>query len=744
MKKKAIKLATSTAIAASAFVAGAPVQKADAAVNVDQLVKAAEASAKVLQWSISTEGTADFVTRPYAAYNAAKATNKAAKAEVAKLKGVDKAVYEARLLDSDLQIKRAGAYIDALTSGEKIVDKQAALDKAIKAGDLKAVQSSYHVLTAEIRKQAGLLYKVYGQSTRDGILKTFKDPAEKLYKSVVNEVTVLDHAALVAKYTASKDFDKAVDHVAKAEYALENVKLFKTELTKNLNDVLDALPLTVVSVSRVDNTTVQVRFTKALDVAPVTHFDFDKGLIVTSTKLSDDKRTVTLTTSTQKADETYTLSYKGEATKSFTTPKTGSSNELISGSDDEVRLDAGQYRTYVFNLKDTDGKAYHGDATVQLTEDDVLEIITINGKVPTATDKDKKVDVHPTTSTKDGVVTVVVKAATEGTGSLTVVNSKTKADHTGGDTIVIKDVSGKFTETAVKSVNADKDYFTAVEDTSGKEQKVSFKKTDLFQVEGKVVSYDEFKKALTKHAIITVEYTVDKTNYFNIVEKVDISVLAITNPGKKTVRVNPKDGQKYYDLKGTGEAGKYVKVTVDNAATPTYEEKIGSDGRWTVRVYLNEGKENSFKVGQYDSKSSTTPIYVTETVTIWEGAFVVKEVEAETAKTLKFGEDVEFTFSTLDKVLASSSDYTDKATISSTSTIVFVDEKGQKLEFQVGKEGTKIKEGTNKQNKVTITLGGPSKPNKDFTYEGIKLHSISGVKNQDGLDLTNFTYNELQ
>ncbi|WP_419393296.1 hypothetical protein [Cytobacillus praedii] len=743
MKKKAIKIAASTAVAASAFVAAAPANKADAAVNVDQLVKAAEASAKVLQWSISTEGTANFVDRPYAEYNAAKKTNAAAKAAIAKLSTSEKVVYEARLLDSDIQIKRAQAYIDALTSGEKIRDKQAALDKAIKAADLKSVQSSYHVLTAEIRKQAELLYRVYGQSTRDGILKTFKAPAESLYRSVVNEVTVLDHTALVDKYTKSKEYDKAVDHVAKAEYALKDVKQFKTALTTNLNDVVNALPLMVTSVSRVDNTTVQVNFTKALDVAPVTHFTFDKGLTVTSTKLSDDKKSVTLTVTPLKDNETYTLSYKGEATKSFTTPKAPDTNNPISGSSDEVRLDVGQYRTYVFNLKDTDGKPYYGDVTVELTEASILEVVTVNGKAENST----AVTPINSTTTKDGVLTVVVKASAVGDAALKVTNVKTDETHTSGDTIVIEDVKGEFTNASVLSVNSDKDYFTAKEDVSGVEQKVSFKKADLFQVEGKVVSYDEFKKSLTKHAKITVSYDPDnKTNYFNIVEKVDVKVLTITNPNKanNTVRVNPTTSQKYFDLQGTGEPGKFIKVQVDGAASPTYEEKIGSDGRWTVRVYLNEGKENTFTVGQYDSKSSTTPVYVTEDVTIWEGAFAVKgDVVAQSTGKLNFGEDVTFTFSTIDKV-TSTADYTDKATFASNSTIVFVDDKGQKLEFQVGKEGTKIDSG-NKTNAVTVTLGAPIKANDKFNHAGtIKLYSISGVKNQDGLNLTNFTYNELK
>ena len=69
MKKKAIKIAASTAVAASAFVAAAPANKADAAVNVDQLVKDAENAAGALKWAISVEGTADGKTAPVAIYN---------------------------------------------------------------------------------------------------------------------------------------------------------------------------------------------------------------------------------------------------------------------------------------------------------------------------------------------------------------------------------------------------------------------------------------------------------------------------------------------------------------------------------------------------------------------------------------------------------------------------------------------------------------------------------------------------
>ncbi|MBS4190160.1 hypothetical protein KHA94_08075 [Bacillus sp. FJAT-49705] len=715
MKKKAIKIAASTAVAASAFVAAAPANKADAATNVEQLVKAAEATAKVLQWSISVEGTADFVTRPYAEYNAAKKANKAAKAEVAKLKGADKAVYEARLLDSDLQIKRAGAYIDALTSGEKIKTKQAALDKAIKAADLKAVQSSYHTLTAEIRKQAELLYRVYGQSTRDGILRTFKDPAEKLYKSVINEVTVLDHTDLVDKYTKSKEYDKAVDHVEKAEYALKDVKQFKDALTKNLNDAVDALPLTVKSVTRVNSTTVEVKFTKALDVAPVTHFTFDKGLEVSSTKLSDDKKTVTLTVNGEKAGETYTLSYKGEATKSYTAPKQ-STDDPITSADKAERIEKDQYRTYTFDLKDSDGRKYNGYADVELTKAGVVDIVSVNG--------DSKLT---NVKVKDGVLSVVVKGAAQGETTVKVTNLDTGKSFESGKTIVMVDGDKIALEKdTVLHVDSDKDYFTAKVKGADPEYKYSFTKNDTFQVEGKIVSYDDFKKALTQYSKISVDYKKGERNFFNLVEKVDVKVITVTNPSKKDVRVNPKTNQKYFDLRGTGEPGKYVKINADANGNSDHAVKVDSSGRWEERVYLSEGVKNTFVIGQYEGKNSSDVVVGgTKTINLYEGEFEVAAVAGE----LGFAEELTFTFSSIDG-------YKDEAKFTTSSVLTFVDKKGEKLEYRIGYDKTELVNDNNNSNEIKVKLGGPSKSNKDFDADTAQLYNISNVTNQDGLNLT--------
>ncbi|MED3571299.1 hypothetical protein [Cytobacillus praedii] len=631
MKKKAIKIAASTAVAASAFVAAAPANKADAAVNVDQLVKSAEASAKVLQWSISTEGTANFVDRPYAQYNAAKKTNAAAKAAIAKLSTSEKVVYEARLLDSDIQIKRAQAYIDALTSGEKIRDKQAALDKAIKAADLKSVQSSYHVLTAEIRKQAELLYRVYGQSTRDGILKEFKAPAESLYRSVINEVTVLDHTNLVDKYTKEKNYDKATEHLAKAEEALKSVKLFKTDLTKNVNDAAAALPLDVTSIARIDSNTIQVKFTKAVDnVVATGDFVFDNGLVVTQAVLSSDKKSVTLTTNTISADKTYTLTYRGkEVAVKLVVPKNPSDPNFVVDAKDVARLELKNTRLYTVDVKDANGRTYTGDINIQLFSKDnytgtpaagnafISNIDGVNQAVDTGYTA-KKVNVGP-----DGKVVFVVTGA--GTATNAVYPLITRLD----DNKEIKAGGTVFHEVATTDVYAftgannfkanDLDYI----DTTNKfvvagsdAKKLKYDENDTFVIEGKIVSLADFAKALSDGDEFTVDYKDEKSavSVWNITADADHNSISVD----KFTKAFTVDSS-LVALTGKGQPGSkiYIYESADNTFNQGADNlvsgpvTVNSNGTWTTNVStLKRNASNQFIVLQVNSG---------ETVASYEG-----------------------------------------------------------------------------------------------------------------------------
>lgn len=243
MKKKAIKIAASTAVAASAFVAAAPAQQADAATNVNQLATDAQNAGTVLKWAISVEGSADFVTRPYDQYNAAKKAIAAAEAAGKKLSTSEKLSLDAKLVDAKLQVKRAAAYIDAITSSEKIKDLTSKLDAAIASGDIEKVETAYHNATGEYRKQAKLLDRVYGQSTRDEIRNAVKPAIEKSVASVKNEVTVNMLVKAAAKDIAAGNIADAHAKYAEAQAILDaNVLKWETALQKSVTDAKAAAP----------------------------------------------------------------------------------------------------------------------------------------------------------------------------------------------------------------------------------------------------------------------------------------------------------------------------------------------------------------------------------------------------------------------------------------------------------------------------------------------------------------------
>lgn len=265
MKKKAIKIATSTAIAASAFVAAAPTQ---AASNVDAQVKAAVDAGTVLKWAISIEGTGDGATRPWDAYNDAKAKLATAEAAIAGLTAAEKAVAEAKLEGTKTQITRAMAYIDAITAGEKITTARLALEAAITSGNLNAVETAYHGMTAEARKQNALLDRVYGQSTRDLIRTNYKVAAEKVQASVMYDVTVKMALDKAEGFVTASNFDKAQDYLAEAKKYLDKVSAtFKTQLTTKVATVEATITPMVTSVTHTDATRVVINFTKPVSKA---------------------------------------------------------------------------------------------------------------------------------------------------------------------------------------------------------------------------------------------------------------------------------------------------------------------------------------------------------------------------------------------------------------------------------------------------------------------------------------------
>ncbi|MDW2876412.1 MULTISPECIES: hypothetical protein [Bacillaceae] len=741
MKKKAIKLATSTAIAATAFVAAAPANQADAAVNVEALVKDAENAAGALKWAISVEGTADGANAPWALYNLTKDATTKAKAAVAKTSGKDKVLYEARLQAADVQISRAMAYIDGITAGKKIEAGTAALKAAIASKDLDKVEANYHALTKEVRKQAELLYRVYGQSTRALILDQTKKPAEDAVKSVQVDVTVHMHLADAAAAVKAGDYKKAGEHVEKANAWMNQVSAtFKDQLTKDRNDVVASLPLAPVSVSRVNNTTVTVNFNKAVDAVSIAHFAFDNGLTVTDAKLSSDAKTVTLTTTTQAAGKTYTLSYKGAKTSvAFSTPANPADNSLVIDNNSEVYLKADGSRVFTATFKNADNSAYRG--VVNLTTTGDVAIVAVNGVNVTAR----------TTATAvpnaDGKVTVKIAksagaTASDAVGTLTFENETTGKEVKTGKTHFVTEASNTSTATGSTEVTvnyvdkAGKFFIGTV--ASGSPQWYSYDTNDTVLDNGTPVSLADFEAALAEGNKVRVNYQNNggssKISDFNVIFKKTLSDLTVTNPNRDTTAADPfrvaPDEQ--FVLAGKGQAGYTAHIYrydgtnyVLHSSTP-----VDGAGNYSTQVNLDKNALNQFGVLQLPTgvQAPGTTSSVSEVVYVKEGAFEVTTVTS--TNLVNVGAQVSFTFTT-----------GDTATFENGDTLTFVDNQGVEATYTVGTAtaDTKVVTGTNKTNRVTVTLGQPvysnlSAVNNSFNHAGpVYLKSVNGVNNQDNL-----------
>ncbi|MBY0122301.1 hypothetical protein [Bacillus sp. S/N-304-OC-R1] len=313
-KKKAIKVLSATAIAASAFVATAPAGTQAASTDVQTLVKKAKDAGTVLKWAISTEGSADGKTRPYAQYNAAKAARDAAVAAINKLPAAQKTAYLADIEQNvTLHINRTMAYIDAITAGEKITEKKAALAAQIDKNLIDDnTEAAYHALSTEIRKQAILLDRVYGQTTRDAVRDQYKKSAETVRDSVKYEVSVKIELDLAKKALAANNIADVEKHLSEAAKFMKDVKndVMKASLVKTLDELEGQLVPAVKSVSAISATQLVVTFNTAIDKNSVfntdgtikatftlNELDGQAAVTVTDASLSADGKTLTLTTS---------------------------------------------------------------------------------------------------------------------------------------------------------------------------------------------------------------------------------------------------------------------------------------------------------------------------------------------------------------------------------------------------------------------------------------------------------------
>lgn len=195
MKKKQqlIKTIISSSLILPAVISiQAPSTEAATTTQIASAVQKAISNSQILRRATSIEWSGDGKTRPYTEYNNTKAAYYYAEKLVKAMPSSNtKIVYQANLSEAKTQIDRAVAYIDAITAGEKIVDKKNALQSQVDKGLINAeTVSLYHSLSFEIAKQAKLLDRVYGVTTREFIREYYKKTSERLRDELSYPVTV--------------------------------------------------------------------------------------------------------------------------------------------------------------------------------------------------------------------------------------------------------------------------------------------------------------------------------------------------------------------------------------------------------------------------------------------------------------------------------------------------------------------------------------------------------------------------
>ncbi|MDI2587708.1 hypothetical protein OR571_11425 [Psychrobacillus sp. NEAU-3TGS] len=730
MKKKAIKIAASTAVAASAFVAAAPVNQADAATNVNQLVTDAQNAGTVLKWAISVEGSADYVTRPYDQYNAAKKAIANAEAAAKKATASEQLSINAKLVEPKLQVKRAQAYIDAITSSEKIKELTAGLDAAIKTDDIEKVETAYHKATAEYRKQAALLDRVYGQSTRDGIRGAVKPAIEKLVASVKNEVTVnMLSKAAAADIKAGKTAD-ASKKIAEAQAILDaNVLTWETSLQKSVDDVVASLPLAVQSVTYVDNKTVVLTLTKPVVAVSESEFVLDNGAVVTKTAFGSDNKTVTLTTTALDAATKYSVTYKN-STVSFETPAAPVGNVNVDAT--ALHAEVGQSLAVSSSFKTTQGTTHNGPVRVTLTDDTNYVLATVNGAAATAAD-----DIYYPVN---GQLVVTVKAAdgdaatggkvkfeslTGVTGS--VIETKTSGSlnfYTVPDTLTLaNDASG-----TVKYVDAANNYFV-----NNANQKILLKATgNVYQdTNNAVISLDALKAKLSKGDVVTGSYVKTGGSTLQLaldkVAGVDFSLDQEYLGDTTAFRVEGNT----ITLTGTGEAGKAVSIYNTSLTRPVASTTVKSNGTWSVALNVDPTVAVTFQARQAASVNEVAPDYVSTLAGLSDELKVVAGKYNVAAAPSAVGDSSTITGKTVVFTAAKTEDQ-DNVKIASKAQITLLDGDLTKATYVDGVNNTSIEETATG---FEITFGAPSSiSGGDGKINGtVTVNGVTGVTNEYGL-----------
>jgi trimeric autotransporter adhesin len=311
MKKKAIKIAAASAVAASAFVAAAPLQS-NAASNVTTTVDNAVKQMQVAYHTysdVTANGQFADINSVYKELNAAKVAYTSAKALVVKAGGAQKDANLAKLDDNynTYITKRVVTYVDAYNYAIKnLKANKEALKTAIDAKNLVDVQKYYNEISYQLNSRTVILDRVYGQTTRELLRSSYKADAQALRDTMKYDVTVAVKAKAVTDAITAGKLDVAKAAVDQINLYLPKVsETFKADLTTKATAAVAAYEATqtpaVVSVSAINGKQLVVTFNKAMQTGlatggaqVVTGYSLN-SVNPTRVELSADAKTATLT-----------------------------------------------------------------------------------------------------------------------------------------------------------------------------------------------------------------------------------------------------------------------------------------------------------------------------------------------------------------------------------------------------------------------------------------------------------------
>ncbi|WP_391120077.1 hypothetical protein [Psychrobacillus sp. L3] len=740
MDNKTAKIIISSAVAASAFVAVAPSQQANAATNIEQLISDVQKAGTVLKWAISIEGTADGVTQPWNQFNAAKTSIDKVEAALNGVSYSDKLKYDAQLVEPKTQLQRAQAYLDAITASTKIEAKRTALSEAVVANNLEQVEAAYHQMSAEFRKQTILLDRVYGQSTRDKIRNVVKGPAEQLINYVKNDVTVHMFMKDAVEKNRVGKFDEADKKINEAQSILNSsVLIWGSTLKKSIEELVKSQPVQLVSTSRVDNTTVTAKLNKAVSTINLSEFTFDNSLTVTNASLSKDGTTVTLTTSVQTPGIKYTMKYKGSSA-SFTVP--GSIAPIQIGNQTTQHRDTSE----VLALTATFPTAYgQSSDRVRIEVPAGLKLLTING-VENVIPGAKSINVTPD---KNGTVIITFTANSVNTPAVDKVftfsklvnNTVVETQTSGVFNFYTAAKAGSFTNKKVMYVDTIRNYFIT---SDGMQYNVKTS-GDIYKNEGIAVSFDSFKSALNAEDTISGTYQPTSASTFDITFNFYfVDLLLDSKFAYKSGTAGYRMIGSSIELSGTAQPN-YELLFYNGSGAYIGKTKVASNGVWKYTTSITRNAINDFSFIQ-QAVGLATPSYSgsnAKTFRIVEGQFELASVSAGTDKSEELeNKEVTFTVAPVKSsnglVLAQ-----DQALVGSNATITVQDLDGTKVKFTNNQSNTifssvgngfKIKFGTIDASKGTAVILANG---TDGLLTGdLKVISIEGITNAYGLNMT--------